>query len=322
MTDVQALIEELRRATFACETFDGDGAYCRTCSRLRTEHVVRRAADTLSALLSRLKEWEEHYALAERWGWRPDVAQVAYMKLQTERDALLSRVERLERVSEQMENLVTEIKQVLQPEFEVARADVLESGNQSLHAMIRLAVLAIREQSVTLLSRVEGLEAARAQDQQLLFHVEAQLEASAKAQQRSAAPYVEPRCRCGCIQSVHGGRCGMCECKGFEAADIQAQLEALTQEKAAASHSLSLVAMLLSHLYRVYDAGGISCGRSWESRLVEPALRLMDPYRPKSDIVEWPDREQTVREANDLVNQPSPVSPGRSWELNDDAHGG
>jgi hypothetical protein len=75
----------------------------------------------------------------------------------------------------------------------------------------------------------------------------------------------------------------------------------------------TLVAMLLSHLYRLYDAGGLSGGRSWESRLVEPALRLMDPYRPRMDIVDWPDREATIREAEQRVRLLSaPVTSG--WQ--------
>jgi hypothetical protein len=73
------------------------------------------------------------------------------------------------------------------------------------------------------------------------------------------------------------------------------RLEALPDE--------TVVSMLLSHLYRIYDAGGISCGRSWESRLVEPAMRLMDRYRPKVDIVQWPDREATIREAEDRLRE-------------------
>lgn len=83
-----------------------------------------------------------------------------------------------------------------------------------------------------------------------------------------------------------------------ELADALAARDPRQQEE-----HLTLVAMLLSHLYRVYDASGISSGRSWESRMVEPALRLMEPWRLKRDIVEWPDREQTIRAAEDCARQ-------------------
>lgn len=63
----------------------------------------------------------------------------------------------------------------------------------------------------------------------------------------------------------------------------------------------TIAAMLLSYLYRIYDGGGISCGRSWESRLVEPALRLLDAHRPKIDITDWPDREAVIRQAEDRL---------------------
>lgn len=64
-----------------------------------------------------------------------------------------------------------------------------------------------------------------------------------------------------------------------------------------------LVAALLSYLYRLYDAGGLSSGRSWESSMVEPALALMRRHRPSGDIVNWPSREDVIREAQRRVRE-------------------
>lgn len=61
--------------------------------------------------------------------------------------------------------------------------------------------------------------------------------------------------------------------------------------------NLEVVAALLSYLYRIYDGGGISSGRSWESSLLEPAQALLWEHRPSGDIATWPNREAVIDEA-------------------------
>ncbi|MGE3276742.1 MAG: hypothetical protein AB7O67_16645 [Vicinamibacterales bacterium] len=65
----------------------------------------------------------------------------------------------------------------------------------------------------------------------------------------------------------------------------------------------TIIAALLSHLYRLYDAGGLSCGRSWESRMVEPMLALTYAHRPPGDVATWPDRDATIRLAEQRVRE-------------------
>lgn len=93
-----------------------------------------------------------------------------------------------------------------------------------------------------------------------------------------------------------------------------AQVDALTAEGVRLreqSDDLRLVAMLLSHLYRIYDAGGLSSGRSWESRFVEAAQGLMQQHRPRADVATWPDREVTLRFAEQRVREiyAAPIPP-------------
>lgn len=60
-----------------------------------------------------------------------------------------------------------------------------------------------------------------------------------------------------------------------------------------------LAAALLSCLYRWFDAGGISGGRSVYSTLLEPAQRLLWDYRPTGDwSTDWPLERELIAEAN------------------------
>lgn len=63
----------------------------------------------------------------------------------------------------------------------------------------------------------------------------------------------------------------------------------------------ALAYMLLGHLWTVYDSGGISDGRSWESSLLEPARALLDPYRPAGDRADWPPVTELLARARERV---------------------
>ena len=54
---------------------------------------------------------------------------------------------------------------------------------------------------------------------------------------------------------------------------------------------------LLSLLARHQDLGGLSNGRSWESRLLEAAMGVLALPCPDGSINEWPDPEILIREA-------------------------
>ncbi len=60
----------------------------------------------------------------------------------------------------------------------------------------------------------------------------------------------------------------------------------MNQQKVDALKNLSnieLGRLLLRHLWRKYDTGGISHGRSWESKILEEAMHLILPPDLDSD---------------------------------------
>ena len=78
--------------------------------------------------------------------------------------------------------------------------------------------------------------------------------------------------------------------------DLQRRAAALKQWP-----NTTLVAALLSLNYRLLDAGGLSSGRSLQSEYTEPALALLEPFRPSGDIVDWPSADAIVSEARERV---------------------
>lgn len=81
-----------------------------------------------------------------------------------------------------------------------------------------------------------------------------------------------------------------------------------------------LARVLLTHLYRYLDAGGISSGRSFQSEMLEPAMALLDRHRPQGDINEWPSPDESTAAARDRIRRqltPSSDPPvvSRSGEM-------